>query len=141
VEAGEEMQVFISHARADEVLVKKLANALEHAGLDVWNPEREIMPGDNWAEKIAEGLEDSEAMVVLLTPDALRSRAVRREIEYALGNKSFNMRLIPVLVGSPDRYDENSIPWILRHLEMITLPEQGQEEGIQQITQALKEVA
>ena len=135
------MKVFISYAHTNEILAKKVTKALEHAGLDVWNAEREIMPGDNWAKKIAEGLEGSEAMVVLLTPDAINSKIVLREIEYALGKKSFNRRLIPVLVGSPDKYDENSIPWILRHLKMITLPEQGQEEGIQQITQALKEVA
>ncbi|MDT5059592.1 MAG: hypothetical protein QOH63_51 [Acidobacteriota bacterium] len=135
------MRVFISHSHTNEILARKVTKALEQAGLDVWYADREIMPGDNWAGKIAEGLEESEAMVVLLTPDALDSKAVRREIEYALGEKSFNKRLIPVLVGSPDKYPENSIPWILRHLKIITLPEQGQEEGIQQITQALKEVA
>ncbi|HEX8923046.1 MAG TPA: toll/interleukin-1 receptor domain-containing protein [Pyrinomonadaceae bacterium] len=135
------MKVFISYAHTNEILAKKVTKALESAGLDVWDAEREIMPGDNWAEKIAEGLKESEAMVVLLTPDALRSRVVRREIDYALGKKSFSKRLIPVLVDSPDKYAENNIPWILRHLNMITLPEQGQEEGIQQITQALKEVA
>lgn len=135
------MKVFISYAHANEILARKVSKALENAGLDVWNAEREIMPGDNWAERIAEGLKESEAMVVLLTPDALHSRAVRSEIDYALGKKSFNRRLIPVLIGPLDKYAEDTIPWILRHLSMITLPEQRPEEGIQQITQALKEVA
>jgi hypothetical protein len=135
------MKVFISYSHTNEILARKVTKALEQAGLDVWDDEREILPGDNWAEKIAEGLEESDAMVVLLTPDALHSKVVRREIDYALGNRSFNKRLIPVLVGSPDKYPEDSIPWILRRLKMITLPEQGQEEGIRQITQALKEVA
>jgi hypothetical protein len=141
VEAGGEMKVFISYARANEILAKKVTKALERAGLDVWDAEREILPGDNWAEKIAEGLEESEAMVVLLTPDAINSKMVLREIEYALGKKSFNKRLIPVLVGSVDKHAPSSIPWILRHLTMVNLPEQGQEKGIEQITQLLKEVA
>jgi hypothetical protein len=142
VKAGNGMQVFISYSHADERLARKLTKSLLQAGLQVWDAEREILPGDNWAKKIAEGLEESEAMVVLLTPDAVRSQAVRREIDYALGKKSFDKRLIPVLVGSPDEFPEHSIPWILRRLNMINLPEHGQdEEGIRQITQALKEVA
>ncbi len=135
------MKVFISYSHKNELLAREVAKALEQAGLDVWDAEREIMPGDNWAEKIAEGLKESEAMVVLLTPDAVQSRAVRHEIDYALGKKSFDKRLIPVLVGEPERFPENSIPWILRRLKMINLPEHDHEEGIGQITQALKEVA
>ncbi|HMF55018.1 MAG TPA: toll/interleukin-1 receptor domain-containing protein [Pyrinomonadaceae bacterium] len=135
------MKVFISYAHANEILARKVTKALEQAGLDVWDADREIMPGDNWAEKIAEGLGESEAMVVLLTPESIKSKAVRHEIEYALGSKSFNRRLIPVLVGSPEKFSSNSIPWILRRLRLINLPENSQEEGIQQITQALQEVA
>jgi hypothetical protein len=142
MKAGNGMQVFISYSHADQGLVKKLTKSLLQAGLEVWDAEREILPGDNWAKKIAEGLEESEAMVVLLTPDAVRSQAVRREIDYALGKKSFDRRLIPVLIGSPENFPEDSIPWILRRLKMINLPEHGQEEeGIRQITQAVKEVA
>jgi len=136
------MKVFISYSHIDRPLARKVASALEKSGLEVWDAEREILLGDNWAKKVAEGLEESDAMVVLLTPNALASRVVRREIEYALGEKSFNRRLIPVLVGSPETFPDNSIPWILRRLNMISLPAHGrEEEGIQQITQALKEVA
>jgi len=136
------MKVFISHSHTDTPLAKKVASALEESGLDVWNAEREILPGDNWAKKIAEALEESDAMVVLLTPEALRSKSVHREIEYALGEKTFNRRLIPVLVGAPENFQADSIPWILRRLNMISLPEHDrEEEGIRQITRALKEVA
>ena len=78
-------------------------------------------------------------MVVLLTPESLESRIIQREIEYALGDKSYNKRLIPVLVGSEENVSVESIPWILRRLNMIRLakPEQT-EEGINQITEALK---
>jgi hypothetical protein len=136
------MKVFISHSHANEILAKKVTKALEQAGHDVWDAESEILPGDNWAQKIAQGLEESEAMVVLLTPEAVSSASVLREVQYALGKKSYDKRLIPVLVGAPDKFPEGSVPWILRRLNMINLPEQAQEdEGIRQITQALKEVA
>lgn len=137
------MKVFISYPRANMALAKKIVGELDQAGIDVWFDEREILPGDNWAGKIAEALDESDAMVVLLTPDAVQRRGhVQSELNFALGNKAFSGRLIPVLVGSPEEFPEDSIPWILRRLQMISLPEHGhEEEGIRRITQALKEVA
>lgn len=133
------MKVFLSYTHNDSFLAKKITSALIKNGLDVWNAETEILPGDNWAEKISTALKQSDAMVVLLTPESLESRVVQREIEYALGDKSYNKRLIPVLVGSEESVPAESIPWILQRLQIIRLskPEQT-DEGINQITEALK---
>jgi len=136
------MKVFISHAHTDEPLVRKVAAVLEDAGLEVWDDTREIMPGDNWADKVARALQESDAMVILLTPDALRSRWIRRDIEYALGEQSYRKRVIPVLVGDPQEFPREEVPWILRHLRMMKLAEHAQEEGgMLHIAQALLEVA
>ena len=142
MEVSCDMKVFISYAHTDTSLARKVTNALEKTGLDVWSAEREILPGDNWAKKIAEALEESDAMVVLLTQDALRSKVVQQEIGYALGEERFSGRLVPVLVGSPERLNDDGVPWILRRLKTVNLPEHGpDEEGMQQIAQALKEAA
>jgi TIR domain-containing protein len=132
------MKVFISHAHENEALAKKLGKALKRAGWDVWDDEQ-ILPGDNWAEKIGQALEESQAMVVLLTGAALSSSNVRWEIDYALGTKRLKNRLIPVLVGSEENISTKNFPWILSHMKMIKLPESGREEdGIRQITEALQ---
>lgn len=136
------MKVFISHAHKDAPLARTVATILRESGLDVWDEEYEIMPGENWAEKISEALRESEAMVVLLTPEALESSNVLWEIGYALGKESYEKRLIPVIVGNPDRLPQEKLPWILRHLRMVNLPEHGKDEAsIRQIALALKEVA
>ena len=137
------MNVFISYSHKDEALARKVGRALQGVGLDVWNAELEILPGDNWAEKIAKALKESDAMVVLLTPEALSSSAVRREIDYALSRKTFSGRLIPVLVGAEEEILEDKVPWILRHLNLIKLPVSGKEEdeGIRKIAEALQAVA
>lgn len=133
------MKVFISHAGADKAFARKVVAGLEEAGFEAWDASREILPGDNWADKTARALQESEAMVVLLSPDALRSGSVRREIDYALGEQRYSNRLIPVL---PKELDEEEIPWILRHLGMVQLGEDvKEEEGIHQIAQALLEAA
>ena len=135
------MKVFISHAYADEPLAKKVAAVLEEAGLEVWEATRNLLPGDNFASIIGQALQESEAMVVLLTPDALRSDWVRREIDYALGEQGYSKRLIPVLSGDPKDLPMEDVPWILRRLHMIKLDEPAKEEEIKRIAQALLEVA
>jgi TIR domain len=136
------MKVFISYARKDEALAEKVAAALEEAGLDAWYDKREIMPGDNWAEKIAKGLKESDAMVVLLTPNSLESDLVRRDIDFALSENAYNKRLIPVIVGEEAELPAWKIPWIFQHLKTVVLPEHGRnKEQLKQIANALKEVA
>jgi hypothetical protein len=135
------MKVFISHSHETKDLARQVEVALRMKGWDVWHDEM-ILPGQNWAEEIARELKESEAMVVLLTPNALESTTVRREIDFALTNNSFNRRLIPVLVGLDEPGVFDKLPWILRHLNVINLPAFGrQEEGIERITQALQAVA
>ena len=133
------MKVFISYAQADAPLAKRVGDALERGGLKVYGYIRDL---PSIRDIVNQQLMEADAMVVLLTPAALDSMWVRAEIDYALGKKSFRGRLIPVLVGPPERFPEDSIPWILRRLKMINIPENGRdEESIWQITEALKEVA
>ena len=140
------MKVFISHAHSDEQLAQKVAAILQEAGLEVWDAKREIMPGDNWAQQVSNALQESEAMVVLLTPDAVRSEWVRWEmrwdIEYALGEARFRSRLIPVVAGDPEVLNTERVPWILRHQKMVDLTEhENEEEGIREVARALLHVA
>lgn len=138
------MKVFISYAREDEALASRLVTSLEEAGLDAWYTKREILPGDNWAEKIGQGLKESNAMIVLLSADALKSDSVRGSISFALGEKAFNKRLIVVLVEAPPAkfLPADEVPWILNRLQTFKLPAKNkEEEQFKQIAQALKDAA
>lgn len=135
------MKVFISHSQETKGLTRQVLQALKHAGLDVWDEDYDIYPGDNWAKVTGEALEQADAMVVLLTPEALDSINVHREILYTLGVEKFENRLIGVLVGVDHERAREKVPTI-RFMKTITMPEsQRQEEGINQITLALKSVA
>lgn len=135
------MKVFISHSRKDKGLAQRVAATLQDAGLEVWDDQTEILPGDNWAEKVAQALRESEAMVVLFTPNAIDSNIVRREVEYALGEERYRNRLIPVLAGPPEKISEQNIPWILRRQQLVKLPEHERDENIKQIAQVLLNAA
>ncbi|MFL6212618.1 MAG: toll/interleukin-1 receptor domain-containing protein [Blastocatellia bacterium] len=136
------MKVFLSYAQPDRSLADKVASVLKASGFEVWNPSFDILPGENFAEKIAQALKECEAMVVLLTPEAVASSNVLWEISYALGQPSYAHRLLPVFVGGPDQIPEEKIPWILRHLNGIFLADSVKdEEGIAQIASALHQAA
>lgn len=137
------MKVFISHSSRDEALVSKVVSYLEKAGFEVWYEEREVLPGDNPGEKIDQGLRESDAMVVLLTSDALRQfPVIRPYIQYALTQARFEGRLIPVLAGNAEDFRGWSMPWIFDHLPIISLEENGRiEEDLSQIAGLLKKAA
>lgn len=136
------MKVFISYASKDEPLATKIVESLEEAGLEAWYKKREILPGDNWAEKVASGLKESNAMIVLVTPEALESDAVQSSISYALSEPTFSRRLIPVIVGGSEEFLGDRMPWIFKHLHTVKLSKDGEnKEQFKEIAQALKDAA
>jgi len=129
------MRVFLSYSPADERFAKQLALELTQRGCDVWDPRAELFAGDNWAEQIGQALKQSRAMVVLLSPDSVKSDSVRREIAYALGNANYAGRLFPVLLRPTE-----DVPWILRRLQLIHAKDNPAEIS-KRIASALQRVA
>ncbi len=103
------MQIFLSYAQSDEAFAKALSSQLAKRGLSVWSPREEVLPGDNIWLRIGQALQKSKAMIVLVSPDAMRSENVRRELEYALGDRNYEGRVFPVTVRRT-----SDVPWILR---------------------------
>ncbi|MGC2112420.1 MAG: toll/interleukin-1 receptor domain-containing protein [Candidatus Korobacteraceae bacterium] len=129
------MQVFLSYAHPDEALAEALAADLKKRGLSVWSHDAELLPGDNVWLRNGEALENSEAMVVLVSPESMRSEWVRREIEYALGDQKYEGKLFPVQVKPTP-----SMPWILREFKIFDA-RQGFTKIGEAIAGALKQVA
>ena len=123
--------IFLSHSSADKEFARELSERLSDAGFGVWSDE-ELLPGDNWAEEIAEALNQSKAMVVLISPEATRSRWINREIEYALANPRFEGRLFTFMVKPTP---EDQFPWILRHLNVVKTGDA--KEASRQVARAL----
>jgi hypothetical protein len=93
---------------------------LREAGLEVWDPGQELLAGSDFTSDLKEALDTAEAVVVLISPEAMESRWVSHEIEYALGAKHLRGRLIPVVIRPT-----KEIPWILNTLHMIRYENPG----------------
>ncbi|HEX4772976.1 MAG TPA: toll/interleukin-1 receptor domain-containing protein [Bryobacteraceae bacterium] len=112
--AGKDSRVFLSYARSDREAVKKVGRQLQQAGFEVWDPDEEILPGADWTAELKAALDSAAAIVVFISPEAMDSRSVSYEIEYALGARHLRGRLIPVLIRPTKR-----APWILDSLESV----------------------
>lgn len=128
------MKVFLSHAREDATVADVLRAGLAKAGFEVWPDAQQLMPGDNWALELGKTLQKAEAMVVLLSPAALTSPYVQREIEYALGDQRFKGRLVPVVVRSV-----KEIPWILEKLDVLRIESDPERES-RRVVEALRRI-
>lgn len=130
------MRVFISHASRDRELASQLSDELSTAGFTVWNPEEEIVPGDNWANVLGKALDESDLLVALITRGALdECESLRAEIQYALTSKDFERRLIPVLVRFATFPAGKDVPRILLKMNPICIsqPSDGFREVIDRV--------
>lgn len=94
-------------------MVRDLTTRLEAAGIEAWHPVVQALPGTNVSAELGRALEEAEAVIVLVSPAAMKSPWVRQEIQFALGQERFQDRLIPVLAKQTPA---DEIPWILRDL-------------------------
>jgi hypothetical protein len=85
--------IFISYSSKDYDFVREFANDLRKRHLLVWLDKFKraeegegIPPGSDWVNAIEKGIHDSAAVVVVLSPDAVASAWVRKEMELARQN-------------------------------------------------------
>jgi adenylate cyclase len=74
--------VFISYARPDEPAARRLARALQNAGLNVWW-DAELPAHRAYSEVIERNLAEAKAVVVLWSKASAKSQWVRAEADFA----------------------------------------------------------
>lgn len=99
-------QVFISYKRnvaPDEPLALRLRDALEQAGLRTFIDQR-IAVGLDWASEIRRQIEQSDYVLVLLSPASVHSEMVVEEVACAVAQyqRDGKARLLPVRVAFDD---------------------------------------
>ena len=136
------MKVFLSHSQRDAGLARRIAGGLRHEGLTVWLAEDEIMPGENWAERVSQALKECDSMVALITPEAGAASNVHWELGFAMGNKAYRKRVIPVVVGEDAQRSAANVPWILERFQVMRLDSPDHpDKVIQQIVESLAAAA
>ena len=91
--------LFVSYAREEQEIVKRLAAALRADGRDVWIDTDAIRGTDEWARAVDAGIESSDAVAFVLSPAFVESDQCSRELEHAVRN---GKRLVPLLAREVD---------------------------------------
>jgi|GEM_PF-4119734 len=76
--------IFISHAEEDASIAASLAKRLTKAGYSTWHYTEKNKVGDDYLEKIAGAIEKAGAIILILSPDSLRSFHVGKEVQSAI---------------------------------------------------------
>lgn len=93
-------KVFLSHSSNDKPFVRKLSNKLQKDGFQSWVDEVEIKVGFSISNSIESGILTSGYFVIVLTPDAVSSEWVRRELDIATLReiRQKNIFVLPILL-------------------------------------------
>lgn len=86
--------VFISYAREDKLFVRMLTGALEADNHNVWVDFDDIPFAVDWWDEITRGIEAADAVLFVISKEALESRYCALEVNHARSN---NKRLVPLL--------------------------------------------
>lgn len=86
-------QVFISHSSDNAETAAEVCRFLEERGIRCWLAPRDIEPGADWAESILTAIDESSAMILLISRSSTTSPHIRREVERAVSRRS---RILPL---------------------------------------------
>jgi pimeloyl-ACP methyl ester carboxylesterase len=80
------LQVFISYQRSDDDFARLVREHLVAHDVQTWMDRYDIPVGAYWPDEIDAGLTASDIVVGILSPDAVASRNVKNEWDWAIAN-------------------------------------------------------
>lgn len=86
------MQIFISHSSKDAEYAQNICELIEQHEIKCFIAPRDIRSGREYAEELVNGIDHSDAMILLMSEHANHSPHVLREVERAVSKN------IPILV-------------------------------------------
>src|SRR5438093_115697 len=109
-------EVFLSHASQDQAKARRLRQVLVEHGVPVWFSLHHIRGAQQWQDEIGAALARCSWFLLLLTPHAVKSMWVKRELNYALIEKRYENRIVPLVFR---RCNYRALSWTLPQFQMI----------------------
>lgn len=76
--------IFVSYASPDRDVAFRIVGFLEEQGITCWVAPRDVPPGVEYGQAIISGIEQSRALVLILSDQSNDSQFVRKEVERAV---------------------------------------------------------
>lgn len=102
--------LFLSYSSSDRKFAERLAAELNAVGVKVWIDQGELKLGDSLIDRIREGIDQMDYLAVVISPAAVMSEWVKREVEIAMHQEieGKRVKVLPLL------YKECDLPWFLK---------------------------
>lgn len=109
----EEAKLFLSYSRKDRERAQGIADALRQRHFGVFKDTDDILPTEEWRERLEQLIEEADTIVFLLSPHSAASQVCAWEVEYAT---SLNKRIAPIVI---EDVEGDKIPPLLARLNFI----------------------
>lgn len=136
------MNIFISYGHPESVICKRILEALKARGHRPWFDEEQISHGQDWRDKIAKGIENSNGVLSFLSKHSVRDPGVcLDELSIAIGVRGGNIKTI-LLEPETDVRPPASVchlqwldmsDWQARYQEDVTKFEEWFQQKMQQL--------
>jgi hypothetical protein len=128
-------EAFISYASRDRARVLPIADQLQSAGVRAWLDRNRIDGGMVWAEEIVRGIKSCKAMLLMCSDAAMRSRAVKQEIQLAW---KYELAYLPLLLEQT--HFPEQLQFFLEGCQWIEVMEKPAEQWLPPVLRALARV-
>ncbi|QTA83434.1 TIR domain-containing protein [Desulfonema limicola] len=112
--------VFISHAKEDARIARKLNDDLESRGISTWFDEKDLLPGQNWKIVIRQAIKKSDFLIILLSEHSVTKRGFVQAEQKLAFDVMDEMPESDVFV-IPIRISECEIPYGLEDIHHVDL--------------------
>jgi hypothetical protein len=132
------MRIYISYSHRDRAIVERIAERLTAEGHDLWIDSQSLAPGDNILQRVDQGLQAADALLVVISENSLRSEWVQREFSAIAFQQisKHEQRIIPV------RIDKAEVPSYLAarlYIDISDAIEAGDIDGaLNSLSEALR---
>ena len=89
-------EVFLSHSSHDHDMAERVVLTLRDHGVPAFFSPANILGAQQWQDEILQALERCDWFLVLLSPEAVESMWVKREVAYALADRRYENKIAPL---------------------------------------------
>ena len=115
-------EIFFSHASQDQREAGRICRQLRAHGLKVWYSKTHLIGAEAWHDEIGQALDRCDWFIILLTPSAVKSQWVKRELVYALSISRYVGRIVPLILKD---CNPRTLSWALKAIQMMDYRESG----------------
>ena len=109
-------EIFLSHSNRNQKFARRVADTLRDRAIPVWYSETHIVGAEQWHDEIGNALARCDWFLLVLSPQSVKSRWVKRELVHALNDDRYDNHIVPLLYRP---CDVNQLSWTLPSIQAV----------------------